>query len=106
MQTDQTSKIVPLQPVKSFSATKPVNVSLTLGFVMAKVTVQIVWTNKGVKLLRPVTAASFSARQLEAASPVTGSVMVMTTVVISQTSLKTVPWTFSAEATSLDANLV
>ena len=105
VQTDQTSKTVPLQPVKSFSAIKPVNVSPTHGFVMAKVTVRIVRTNKGVTLLGPVTAASFSARQLETASPVTGSVMVMTTVVIGQTSLTVLP-TFGADATNLDANLV
>lgn len=91
--------------MKSFSAVKPVNVSPTHGFVMAKVTVQMVRTNKGVKSLGPVTAVSFSARQLDTASPVTGSVMVITTVVIGQTSLTVLP-TFSADATSLDVNLV
>ena len=63
MQTDQTSNTAPQIPVKmiSFDATQRENASLIRGSAMANVTVQTARTNKGVKTLLPVTAASFSA---------------------------------------------
>ena len=70
---------------------------------MANVTVQTTRTNKGVKALLPVTAASFSAIKRENASLIDGFVMVNVTVQTARTN-KVVKTLRTAQAASLSAD--